>query len=94
MKKNWRPLGIAKINQNGGVTLPAELRKEKSLKTGNKVLWFQDTEDHVILVSEFEYRQLLADANPSELIMLHLETLGLSEPANAEISEMEKNRKK
>lgn len=93
MKRNWHLLGTATVNQNGGVTLPAGVRKTRSLNTGDKVVWFEDEEGSVFIVSEYEYRQFLATVDTSELITHHLEILGITETKDAQISHIKSKKK-
>ncbi len=85
MKTNWQLIGTAKVNQNGGITLPSTIRKKKSLDTGDQVAWMQDEDGQILLISEYEYRQLLAKLEPGKLIMHHLETLGFDEQDEVQI---------
>ena len=42
-------MNLAKISQNGQITLPVEIRRLLGLKTGDKILFFQNENGDIVL---------------------------------------------
>ena len=42
-------MNLAKISQNGQITLPVEIRRMLGLKTGDKILFFQNENGDIVL---------------------------------------------
>ena len=42
-------MNLAKISQNGQITVPVEIRRILGLKTGDKILFFQNEKGDVVL---------------------------------------------
>jgi len=42
-------INITKVHSNGRVQIPIEIRKELKLSDGDKVYWFQDSQDRVFI---------------------------------------------
>ncbi len=94
--KEYRTIGSATVNQNGGVSLPASIRREKRLRAGDKVVWLE-VDDYIVIVGESEYRQMLsatATTNPSALVEHHLEMMGLNETEDPPVRNMKEEKSK
>ena len=92
MKKNMRVIGAATINQNGGITVPAEVRKAKDLNQRDKVVWLRDEAGYVFILSEREYTQMLESADHRELVTQNLKALGLGKTRYADVSEIKQKK--
>ena len=50
-------INITKVHSNGRVQIPIEIRKELELSDGDKVYWFQDSQDRVFIEKLGEKRK-------------------------------------
>ena len=42
-------MNLAKVSQNGQITVPIEIRRKLGLKTGDKILFFQNGKGEIVL---------------------------------------------
>ncbi len=44
-------MNLARVSQNGQITVPIEIRRQLRLKTGDKILFFQNKSGEIVLSS-------------------------------------------
>ena len=87
-------MNLARISQNGQITVPIEIRRQLGLKTGDKILFFQNSNGEIVLSNASASALLKAQTAFSGAA----ERLGVSDEADVQtlvdsIRYEEKNKK-